>query len=297
VSYDPDKASNKALAYIGKAALIAVATQPLYVSSEIGNVDSQTITITVDQTSNYDALGITLSSDGAALTIVANTAGDGTITGNYSLNRVVLPSETITISVAVTNGITGTNGGLQMVDITAQSVTNNASLEFVVAAASTATLTDNGSGNFINTGGTDSAYFVATKKLVSSGRIRQQITSSTNHAAVICLDTTNILEARSAMDHQIYISSGNLNINYVANGGSAVDTGIAANATTVLELEWVVNAGDNDLIFKYSLDGGASFTTITTIVENATELFIKGAPIQLNKEINTFEVSPTAVNA
>lgn len=103
-----------------------VVANPVYVSSEIGNVDNQTLTFSVDTASNYDILGITLDASGGPLNIVANTAGDGTITGNYSLNRAITAGETVDITVAVTNGIVNIVDGVTMMTaITSEEVTIN----------------------------------------------------------------------------------------------------------------------------------------------------------------------------
>ena len=134
VSYDPDKTTNKAIGYIGKVPIVAEPTQPLYVSSEIGNVDDQTLSITVDQNSNYDITGLSISTDSATpLNIVANTAGDGTATGNYSLDRAVISTETLTLTASVSNGITGVNGGLTMVDFTNESIVNSVMPSSIIA--------------------------------------------------------------------------------------------------------------------------------------------------------------------
>jgi hypothetical protein len=276
-AFNPDKIQCIDFRYIAGTVIGVITTiadasfPPGFTSATMVGEESgtQTLDLVFDAAVTITTAGWTVSASGGAVTVSSVSSGSGTTAPKLSLSRAIGSSETITVSYDSSTGATvATSGGAELVDLSAEAVTNNV-YEILLSVPFTGTTVDTGKGTITNP---DSANLTISQngKLLFTRTTDTAVTSSiTNYwgsvstynrgvFSVVMNDDTGFLNSFKVFQYRVDANndiailsstSAALCTIRVRSGGVTtytLDTGISLNQRFRIRFTTA-----NDIIFEY----------------------------------------------
>lgn len=253
-------------------------TAPIIVSRRVENATPNRIDLLYNEV---------LNSGSAPATSAFTPSGGKTVTGvaivgstvQVTVNTPYSAGDTITIGYTVpgSNQIKDVAGN-QAAAFTAAAVTNAivAGSGFVDITSWTSLTDTTVTGNDLVAGTIGTAKAVSTKYLPANteGKVRYTLTMVGSKGGILALSEGTAAEDYTQVDYGIYVDASI--IGTTAPESPTTASGITAVNGYILEIERRIVGANYTIIFRYSTDAGATFTTIrSSATYNSNALYVK----------------------
>lgn len=212
----------------------AIASNPVYQSSEIGNVSDSVITFTTDIESDFTWLGtaeIIITASGGAVTVLSAVGDTNVVTGGFNLSRSIAFGEVVTVEVLLANGIGNTlDFSKKMGAVSAlTSVTNNVD-EGYIDVVFLSTQDSTAVGNDLTSAGSLATSWNAQGIVDGSykaGQLSDMRGTTTGNVQALFIVPTQAFDSVGNFNLGIFVNGGTGNYSHRVNSPTSVDSGIA----------------------------------------------------------------------